>query len=178
MSDRIIKLQPFPTVQTLPNIEIITTISRSNQQLQINYFLQGDLEQIILPVTHNQVFRKDGLWESTCFEFFLAIFNSPQYWEFNLAPTGDWNSYRFTNYRRGMITEKVFNNLSFKVQRNKTTYEMAVKIDLKKIIAGDTLIEIAITTVIEDINHNLSYWAITHPGTKADFHRRDSFITI
>ena len=176
--DRIIKLKPFPTEKPLPKIEIITTISRDNKQLKINYLIQGDLEQIILPPANNRPLRKDNLWQTTCFEFFLAIFNSPQYWEFNLAPTGNWNSYRFTKYRRGMAIEKVFDTLPCKIKTNNSTYEIATEIDLRQIIAGNTTLEIAVTTVIEDINHNLSYWAITHPGTEADFHRRDGFIII
>ncbi|VEP11645.1 conserved hypothetical protein [Hyella patelloides LEGE 07179] len=178
MSDRIIYLKPFLANKSIPNIEIITTISRSNQQLKINYLLQGDLSQIILPAANNRVNRQDNLWQTTCFEFFLAIFNSPQYWEFNLAPTGNWNMYRFSKYRRGMRVEKAFENLPFQVMTSNSTYQMETQISLKPIIAGNTPLELAVTTVIEDTNHNLSYWAITHPGTQADFHRRDSFISI
>lgn len=178
MSDRIIHLKPFLGNKSLPNIEIITTISRSNQQLKISYLLQGDLSKIILPAVNNRVNRQDNLWQTTCFEFFLAVFNSPEYWEFNLAPTGDWNIYRFAKYRRGIRMETAFKDLPFQIMRNDSTYQTTSEISLKPIIAGNTPLELAVTTVIEDTNHNLSYWAIIHPGNQADFHRRDSFITI
>ena len=178
MSDRLIELKPFYPNNSLPNLKIITNISRQNKQLKISYLLQGDLAQIILPPANNQVKRQNELWQTTCFEFFLAVFHSRQYWEFNLAPTGNWNIYHFTNYRRGMREATAFNALPFQIETNNSTYQLETTINLQSIIAGDTFLEIAIATVIEDVNHNLSYWALTHPGTQADFHRRDSFITI
>lgn len=178
MRDRIFYLQPFNSSNSIPSITITSIVNRLNTQLKISYKLQGDLEKIILPSSKSERKRKDNLWQTTCFEFFLAIFHSREYWEFNLAPTGNWNVYSFSNYRRDMKTAKAFTELPFKTKRNKSTYELTTQINLEKIISGNTPLEIAITTVIEDSNHNLSYWAITHPGTQPDFHRRDSFVTI
>ena len=178
MSDRHIQLQPFPSNSSLPNIEIDTAISRQNTTLKLSYLLQGNLQQIILPAANSEVTRKDNLWQTTCFEFFIAVFHSRQYWEFNLAPTGDWNVYYFTNYRRGMNLSRSFDRLPFTTKTNNSTYQLEIAINLQSIIAGNTFLELAVATVIEDTNHNLSYWAITHPGTQADFHRRDSFITV
>lgn len=178
MSDRFFPLKPFPSKNPLPDIKVNTTISRQNTTLKLCYLLQGNLQQIILPTTNNEVKRKDNLWQTSCFEFFLAIFHSRQYWEFNLAPTGDWNVYYFANYRRGMKPAKTFESLPFTIKTNNSTYQLEIEINLRSIIAGNTFLELAVATVIEDTNHNLSYWAITHPGTQADFHRRDSFITI
>ena len=59
--------------------------------------------------------RRDRLWEETCFEFFLAVKNSPRYWEFNLSPAGHWNVYRFADYRQGMQEEPAFASLPFSV---------------------------------------------------------------
>ena len=177
MSDRFLELQPFPNT-SLPDIKINTAVSRQNTKLKLSYLLQGNLQQIILPATNNKVMRKDNLWQTTCFEFFLAVFHSRQYWEFNLAPTGDWNVYYFTNYRRGMKPARSFENLPFSTKTNNSTYQLDIEINLRSIIAGNTFLELAIATVIEDNDRNLSYWAITHPGRQADFHRRDSFITI
>ena len=178
MSDRFIQLQPFPSNNSLPNIKINTTVSRQNTKLKLKYLLQGNLQQLVLPAINNKVERKDNLWQTTCFEFFLAVFHSRHYWEFNLAPTGDWNVYYFTNYRRGMKPSKSFDSLPFIIKTNDSTYQLEIEINLQSIIAGNTFLELAVATVIEDTNHNLSYWAITHPGIQADFHRRDSFITI
>lgn len=37
-------------------------------------------------------------------------------------------------------------------------------------------IDVAITTVVKHQNEQITYWALTHTGPEADFHRRDSFV--
>jgi hypothetical protein len=177
--NRIFQLQPFLAKQPIPEITITSSCIRQNQQLQISYLLKGDLSQILLPaVKNNSGERKNELWQTTCFEFFLAIFNDPKYWEFNLSPTGDWNVYSFTNYRRGMREAATFPALSLETVGDSDRYQLSTKINLRSIISGQNLLDLAITTVIEDVNHHLSYWAIIHPGNQPDFHRRDSFIKL
>ena len=46
--------------------------------------------------------RTDGLWRHTCFEAFIAAAVRPEYWEYNLSPSGAWAAYHFTGYRAGM----------------------------------------------------------------------------
>ena len=53
---------------------------------------------------------------------------------------------------------------------------IALDIGLDKIVPPEQAIEVGITTVIKDRDSEVSYWALTHQGTEADFHRRDSFI--
>ena len=179
MSNRIFQLHPFKSNKSLPHLKITSKITRLKTELKASYKLEGNLDQIILPPVNKQVKRQDNLWQTTCFELFLAVFNAPEYWEFNLSPTGDWNVYAFSKYRRGMRTAASFQELPFQIIHNSNNlYELLITVDLTTIISGNTPLEIAATTVIEDTNHNLSYWAITHPGTEADFHRRDSFIAI
>lgn len=186
MGDRLFELQPFisstgltvPNPKPIPQLKITTNLKRTAQYLTLSYQVQGELSQIILPSVNNQPERKDELWQTTCFEFFLAIFNVPEYWEFNLAPTGDWNIYRFEKYRRGMREETRINELPFKTVATANSYQLTVTLPLELIVSGTTPLEIAVSTVIEDKEKNLSYWAIMHPGAEADFHRRDSFVSI
>lgn len=176
-NNRVFQLQPFLAKQTVPKITITSSCIRQNQQLKITYIVKGDLSQIVLPdVRKNLRKRKHDLWQTTCFEFFLAIFNDPKYWEFNLSPTGDWNVYSFKNYRRGMREAVTFPALSIETVWDNNSYQISTAINLKTIISGQVPLDLAVTTVIEDIDHNLSYWAIIHPGNQPDFHRRDSFI--
>ncbi len=179
MRDRQFKLKPFSLTQAPPDLDFNARIIQDQQQLKINYQLQGDLAQLFLPTSTEQPQRKNDLWQTTCFEFFLAVFNAPEYWEFNLAPTGDWNAYSFRDYRRNMSEAKNFKTLPLKIlKRDSSSYELQTEINLQSIITGNISLEISLTTVIADKNHNLSYWAINHPGTQADFHRRDSFILL
>jgi hypothetical protein len=50
------------------------------------------------------------------------------------------------------------------------------KLNINKIIPPEQALEIAITTVIKGKDGKVTYWALTHPGAEADFHRRDSFV--
>ncbi|PMB10887.1 hypothetical protein CI592_04150, partial [Fischerella thermalis CCMEE 5328] len=88
MNKQKFSLQPFPTDKSLPNLQITGNIRRYGNQLSLCYTLSGDLEEIAIAPLSNTPQRKHELWEDTCFEFFLGIKNSQQYWEFNLSPAG------------------------------------------------------------------------------------------
>ena len=175
-SDRIFKLKPFNLYESNSKISITGKIDRNKNKLNICYLLQGDLSRIIIPSRIEIPTRKHELWQTTCFEFFLGIKNSPKYWEFNLSPTGDWNIYHFSNYRQGMAEETAFTSLPFKIRQQSDSLEINLEINLDLIITVDTDIDVAITTVIEYSDRNIDYWALIHPETTADFHHRKSFI--
>jgi hypothetical protein len=168
-------LQPFPA-ESLANFKITGNIARHANTLVIHYTLSGDLKQVVITPPANPPARKHELWENTCFEFFIGIKNSQQYWEFNLSPSGHWNVYRFDDYRQGMQEETAFMTLPFSVQNQSESLTLALNIDLNKIVSKDQNLEIAITTVIKHKDGEVTYWALTHQGTKADFHLRNSFI--
>jgi len=120
--------------------------------------------------------RRHGLWEGTCFELFLGLKDSPRYWEFNLSPAGHWNVYRFESYRQGMVEETAITALPLRVQRREDSLSMALELDLRAIVPAGRALEAAIAAVLKSREDEASYWALTHPGPEADFHRRDGFI--
>lgn len=120
--------------------------------------------------------RQHHLWETTCFEFFLGIHNSPQYWEFNLSPSGNWNVYRFSDYRTGMQEESAFTSLPFKLELKEKQVSLTIEVDLNAIVQPNQPLDVAITTVIQTSPSRITYWALQHCGTEADFHLRDSFV--
>ncbi|KAB8332662.1 DOMON-like domain-containing protein [Scytonema tolypothrichoides VB-61278] len=162
--------------EPIPNLKITGNIARQANQFTIHYALLGDLKEIAIATPSDTPARKHELWKDTCFEFFLGIKNSDRYWEFNLSPAGHWNVYRFDGYRQGMQEEIAFTILPFHVQYLSDGFTLGLDVNLDKIIAAEQALEIAITTVIKHRNGEVSYWALTHQGTEADFHRRDSFI--
>ena len=176
ISDRIFTLKPFNVSESNSKLNITGNIVRDGNQLNLDYLLQGDLSTVIIPSPAKIPTRKHELWQTTCFEFFIGIEHSPQYWEFNLSPTGDWNIYRFSNYRQGMEEETAFTSLPFNVTRQLNSLNINLEINLDLIIEQNTALEIGISTVIESSEGTISYWALTHPDTKADFHNRNSFI--
>jgi hypothetical protein len=176
MNEQIFSLQLFPCTPALADLKIAGDISRNENQLTINYALLGDFKEIIITAPSDRPARKHELWVDTCFEFFLGVKNSAQYWEFNLSPTGDWNVYRFGGYRQGMQEETAFAALPFSVQNISDSLAIALNINLDQIVPADQALEVAITTVIKHNDGTVTYWALTHQGAEADFHRRDSFI--
>ena len=176
VSDRVFNLKPFNLSDSNSKINITGKIIRDRNKLNLEYLLQGDLSTVIIPSPANTPTRKHQLWQTTCFEFFLGIDHAPKYWEFNLSPTGDWNIYRFTDYRQGMQEEIAFTSLPFDSRQQANFFKINLEINLDLIIDLNTDLDIAISTVIKSSKEKISYWALTHPETKADFHNRDSFI--
>ncbi len=170
------KLRPFSTDITSPAIELTGQINFHDRSLSIEYHLQGNLETVVIPSAHPTPSRKFNLWESTCFEFFIGVPGNANYWEFNLSPAGDWNVFALDDYRQGLQNEPAFTSLPLSIDRSATSLILKSNIDLSQIIPTTQELELSVTAVIESSQHALSYWALTHPGTVADFHRRDSFI--
>ena len=175
-SDRVFKLKPFNLSELNSKLNITGKIVRDGNKLNLDYLLEGDLSKIIIPSPTKIPTRKHELWQTTCFEFFLGIEHSPQYWEFNLSPTGDWNIYHFTNYRQRMEEETAVTSLPFNIRQQSNSLNINLEINLDLIVDLNTDLDIAISTVIKSSKGKISYWALTHPETKADFHNRDSFI--
>lgn len=179
MSKQSFVLKPFDDEH--PAIEIAGEIARGGDRLQLSYKLAGDLVEINLPGLTAMAQRRDGLWQHSCFEFFLGIQGEPGYWEFNLSPNGDWNVYRLSSYREGLMPELAYEALPFNVIVAESFCALELDLDLSQIVAANQVIEVGITTVIEEQAASeteagrMSYWAIAHTGPEPDFHRRDSF---
>lgn len=175
MSDRTFFLKPFSSNSLPFEIEISGNIARHENKLTIQYQVLGELAKLAIPAIADSPNRKNELWQQTCLEFFLGIKDSSQYWEFNLSPAGDWNIYRFEDYRQEMQAEAAFSSLPFVVQNRPNCLLLSLELDLDKIVAVEQPIEIAIASVMKPQVGEVTYWALTHCGTQADFHQRDSF---
>jgi hypothetical protein len=171
-------LHPFSLQDLGYNWQVKANVTSDLPDLSIHYQVFGDFDKIQIAPASTEATRKDNLWQNTCFEFFLGIVNSPIYWEFNFSPAGNWNVYRFSDYREGMKVEPAFSSFPFQFTRESNHLSLKLKTDLDKIINNSQTIEIAITMVIKDDHDNISYWAIKHQGSEADFHRRDSFVQL
>ena len=168
------RLQPFNQDDDWA-IEITGKIVRSGKLLSIGYQLSGDIQSVEIVSLAPTPERKFHLWEATCFEFFVGIPGTKNYWEFNLAPSGDWNVFHLDDYRQGLRDELAFRALPFILKQQEDLFSLALEFDLTKIIAVEQQIEVSITTVIKSTQANISYLALTHCAAEADFHQRDSF---
>jgi hypothetical protein len=176
MTGQIFALQPFAQGAPGPPFAITGVISRRGTHLSITYNLAGPLQELVIAPPAPIPARQWVLWETTCFEFFLAIQAAVGYWEFNLSPAGPWNVFRLDGYRQGLQEEPAFQALPFTVHRQPEMLTLTLNVDLAAIIPGDRPLKAAISTVLQHQNGRLSYWALTHPGPEPDFHHQKGFV--
>jgi hypothetical protein len=176
MTEASFSLIPFPA-PNIPQISITGEISLQDNIVNLRYSLSGKIENILLPPAAVNPSRKDELWQETCFEFFLAIKNQPQYWEFNLSPSGDWNIYHMDAYRRvGFREETSIQRLPFEVRNETGEFHLNALVDLHPMLPPVQFLEFGITAIIQNSDGNETYWALAHAAPFADFHLRESFI--
>jgi hypothetical protein len=176
MIERKFRLVPFPAPE-IPEISLSGTFTFAQHFLTLQYCLSGNLESVRLPPTSPMPGRRDELWKETCFEFFLAIKDRPDYWEFNLSPSGDWNVYRMDAYRRiGFREETAISQLPFEFRKGTDGYSMDAYVDLASIIESGHELQMAVTAILQACDGKETYWALAHPAPQPDFHAREGFI--
>jgi len=115
--------------------------------------------------------RTDELWKTTCFEAFLRPLGETSYREWNFAPSGQWASYEFSDYRDGVAEAEVSQPPYIRIQDNFTWWAVGASIALP----ADTNWELGLSAVLEEKDGTKSYWALAHPSEKPDFHAPDCF---
>lgn len=172
-------LQPFGSTPATQGLQVEGRLEREGDEVRVWYQLSGDLESVVVPspVTGTPT-RRDGLWEHTCFELFLAVEGAEPYWEMNLAPNGDWNLYRLAGYRRGLQPVPDRDALPFGVRVGPMALELMVTLRLPQELTElchEHPMRLGVTAVIERRSGELSYWALAHGQAEADFHQRKDF---
>jgi hypothetical protein len=116
--------------------------------------------------------RCDNLWQTTCFELFVAL-NDGGYAEFNFSPSTCWAAYCFDGYREGMSPAE---GVEPRVSVIATEEQLAVtaQLDLSPLLP-DLDRAFGLSAVIEEADGGKSWWALAHPEDKPDFHHRDCF---
>jgi hypothetical protein len=121
--------------------------------------------------------RQDGLWQHTCFEVFVKG-STEAYCEFNFSPSREWAAYCFDAYRSGMRPAQLSAAPRIQVESVQGDFELEAVVDLNGLgeFDPDGPMQIGLAAVIEDSAGSLSYWALSHPPGKADFHHPDGFV--
>ena len=89
-------LTPYSNTDHHPFVEF--DVARKGEILSLSFRVSGEYA-FRGPTTIGS--RVTGLWEDTCFECFLANGSEQRYVEFNFSPAGDWQVFRFSDYRSG-----------------------------------------------------------------------------
>lgn len=178
MHPRRFLLKPFPGEANPAAVSIEGSIARRADTLSVRFEVRGNISQVAIPVAAEAPRRKDRLWEETCLELFLGTVDSGEYREVNLSPSGHWNFYRFARYREGMREEPAFTSLPFAVRIGPDGLELSMELDAGTILPAGRTIEAGVAAVIRTIDGGKSHWALAHPASRPDFHRRDGFALI
>lgn len=134
----------------------------------VEYRIVGDIGAIRLPENGPSV-RTDGLWKTTCFEFFWQPIGGEAYREFNLSPSGRWAAYGFDTYREGMREAPV--DAIAVASSHHVSGEQGELVLKASIAAGlDDPAQVAMTAVIENADGAMQYWSLAFPPGKPDFH--------
>ena len=151
--------------------------------LRFRYVLEADPLRVRIPPPVADATRTHRLWVHTCFEAFVGLAEAPWYLELNFSPSGQWAAYRFDSYRRGMAPAlDVAPQLM--LRRSAERLELQAEVHLGGSLAaaepgspvsGQRGLRIALSTVVEDQEGRLSYWALRHPPGRPDFHHPESF---
>ncbi len=169
------RLVPFQ--QTLPfAIEADLTMKASlitiQFQLDANFISVLGLPSASRLWTAEDIPRKDELWKTTCFEAFLKPKASACYYEFNFSLGPAWNAYEFTGYRKpqppSVSHAFALQSLSWNAEKKFLSAQLENKTAFREF-------DVSLTSVIEDSNHHIHYWAVTHAAGEPDFHSPGSF---
>lgn len=137
---------------------------------------QRGLDRLAIPrPTAGSDERRDGLWQHTCLECFLAPAGQPTYLEFNLAPDGAWNVYELDDYRQGLRAAVAYGNLPFRCELRPDSLSLRLHCPLPTSWAGLEAIDWQVSAVLEALDGSLSHWALRHPPDAADFHDRQQW---
>jgi len=141
----------------------------------LQFDLAGDVESLAWPEPAEGA-HTDGLWQHTCMEAFVGLADEPVYHEFNFAPSGEWAVYAFASERVRADTSSESG-----LRRVHPVVESWRHPDRATVIAWLPMAALPphaalqdlrwnFTAVLETTTGTISYWALTHPAERPDFH--------
>jgi hypothetical protein len=140
-------------------------------KIALAFELNGALDEVRVQPPAASV-HTDALWKHTCFEAFVRV-GGEAYFEFNIAPSGAWAAYQFDGYRQGMKRLAV-TTPQIIVKRKTNLLAVHARFEAPD-VSHTSNWRVALSSVIEETNGDLTYWALAHPPGKPDFHHIDGF---
>ena len=160
--------QLYPYILTSHPIDIEASFSLSAKSLTLKFLLHGAFSNYLFP-TNKTSTRTNELWRATCFELFLKNPNAKEYWELNIAPSGAWNFYRFSDYKKDMQEESrvLRSKVVFKKERDEV--EVNVKIDFTEKLFDEN-VEFNLALILLDVEERRHFFTLNPKESMPDFH--------
>ena len=171
------QLRPFAPLPELEELALAVELVRQPHGLVLTYRLTGPVEGLVLPAAAEPPERRDGLWQSTCLELFVAEAGRSGYRELNLCPSGHWNLYQLDGYRHGLRPDPALTALPLVVRHRPGSLVVAVDLPLTPLGLAGRPLELGLTAVLDGGQAaGIGYWALHHPAPEPDFHHRGGFV--
>lgn len=160
-------LEPFPKGTTREKILVELGLEKQTMNLCFSIPGTGAPRLTCFNESPQNPKRVDELWKDNCFECFIFFSNASIYWEYNIAPSGDWQAYRFSGYRR---ERKELDCSKPALSATKGARAVSVKIDILLPECNPSSLKVAPACILRDEQKSFIYWALEHQGGP-DFHR-------
>ncbi len=172
---RLLKLHPDSRCSAVTRIEGEVARLRSDILL-LSYAVTGNIGELQIPPVATSM-RGDELWRHTCFEAFIGHSSTPEYYEFNFAPSTRWAAYRFGAYRSGMREATEIGGIPIELQSSPHRFTLRASLELDRLtgLSRNAMWRFGLSALIEEKTGAKSYWALAHPPGKPDFHHADCF---
>jgi hypothetical protein len=157
----------MPKLVTAVAVELIATVD----DLLLTFIVSGKEHLKLAEWLPTK--RRDGLWQTTCFELFVKKADTDSYFEFNFSPSTEWAAYKFARYRHEQSDLSLSVDPFIERGLDNDQYVIEVDVDLSD-VPGQPL-QIGLSAVIEESDGTKSYWALAHPPGAPDFHHGDCF---
>ena len=174
---QLVELKPHPDTPCAALTGVTVAVARPEPGLlALRFTLAGHMASVRFP-PHATPVRADELWQATCCEAFVKTapkdtLGGEAYYEFNLSPSAQWAAYHFDGYREGMALAEI-------APPKIIAGANATHFDLETLLAlppNGAPWRLGLSVVVEETSGDKSYWAITHPPGKPDFHHADNFV--
>jgi hypothetical protein len=170
-----LRLHPDSLCPAVTQIDVEVARPHANR-LILSYVVTGKIADLNLPPVTSPA-RAAELWQHTCLEAFVRCSTSEAYYEFNFAPSSKWATYQFDGYRSGLREASSLDAPLIAVQANPARFSLQASLELGRLssLPRDARWRLGLSALIEDTSGRMSYWALTHPPGKPDFHHPDCF---
>lgn len=173
-------LVPYTQNEETKEIAIKVALHQEESaHFKIVFTLYDPTEKVVLPFTKRENERVQGLWNETCFEFFITD-QKASYCEGNFTLDFGWNLFWFDSYRQSPLVEFAVNENKNPIRDiylsgKKSQLVIDIPENLMRKFDRDQ-IKFSLTTVIKTKSGNTHYFALKHADTKPNFHHPESFL--
>lgn len=174
------KLIPFLKNLETEQISLTSEIYQNDNEIILSFRLKQNHSIIDFGDYTPLKKRVIGLWEKTCFEFFIKNCENEEYIEFNFSPNFSWNCFYFAKKGDSLQEFNSMLNLEIDILNSLNDFQIYCKIPKKYFPKSfqfkKNALNVGLSSVLLTKNGEKQYWALTHKDIRPNFHHFESFI--